>query len=114
MSTSTKKDIVRGKRYTAEEKSKIISFVESHNAANGRGGQSVASNKYGVSQFTISTWLKGAGKTKRISKADRNGKIGGNIQTKLATLLTLGQDILKLEKELSIKIAKFNSIKSSL
>lgn len=120
MSTTTKKDIVRGKRYTAEEKSKIVSFVESHNAANGRGGQSLAAKKFGVSQLTISTWLKGPGKTGRNSKSDSKGNIGkgsigkGSIQSKLAALLTLGQDISKLEKELSIKRAKFNSIKASL
>ncbi len=115
MSTTTKKDIVRGKRYTAEEKSKIVSFVESHNTANGRGGQSTAAKKFGVSQLTISTWLKGAGKTGRNSKADIKGSIGkGSIQSKLAALLTLGQDISKLEKELSVKNAKFNSIKASL
>ncbi len=110
MSTSTKKDIVRGKRYTAEEKSKIVSFVESHNATNGRGGQSVAAKKFGVSQLTISTWLKGAGTTGRSSKASSKG----SMQSKLAALLTLGQDISKLEKELGAKRAKFDSIKASL
>jgi transposase-like protein len=109
MSTSTKKDIVRGKRYTAEEKSKIISFVESHNAANGRGGQSAAAKKFGVSQLTVAGWLKGAGGTGR-------GKSGGkgSMQNKLATLLTLGQDIAKLDKELTAKRAKFEAIKASL
>jgi transposase-like protein len=110
MSTSTKKDIVRGKRYTAEEKSKIVSFVESHNATNGRGGQSVAAKKFGVSQLTISSWLKGAGVAGRNSKASNKG----SMQSKLASLLSLGQDISKLEKELSAKRAKFDSIKASL
>lgn len=110
MSTATKKDIVRGKRYTAEEKSKIVSFVENHNAANGRGGQSVAAKKFGVSQLTISSWLKGAGVSGRNSKAGNKG----SMQSKLAALLTLGQDISKLEKELGNKHAKFDSIKASL
>lgn len=110
MSTSNKKDIVRGKRYTAEEKSKIVSFVESYNAANGRGGQSAAAKKFGVSQLTVSGWLKGAGVSSRGAKS--GGK--GSIQSKLAALLSLGQDISKLEKELSAKRAKFDAIKSSL
>ena len=115
MSTTTKKDIVRGKRYTADEKSKIVSFVESHNATNGRGGQSVAAKKFGVSQLTISTWLKSAGTTRRSLKASSKGnKSKGNIQSKLAALLVLGQDISKLEKELDTKRAKFDSIKASL
>lgn len=110
MSTSTKKDIVRGKRYTAEEKAKIVSFVESHNAANGRGGQSAAAKKFGVAQLTLATWLKGSGSSPRASKAA--GK--GSMQSKLATLLSLGQDIAKLEKELAAKRSKFDAIKASL
>jgi transposase-like protein len=110
MSTSTKKDIVRGKRYTAEEKSKIVSFVESYNASNGRGGQSAAAKKFGVSQLTVSSWLKGAG----VSAGSSKGSNKGNMQSKLASLLTLGQDISKLEKELGAKRAKFDSIKASL
>ncbi len=110
MSTTTKKNIVRGKRYTAEEKSKIVSFVESYNASNGRGGQSAASKKFGISQLTVSSWLKGAGVPASKSKA--SGK--GGLQGKLSTLLTLEQDISKLEKELTTKRAKFDSIKASL
>lgn len=110
MSTSNKKDIVRGKRYTAEEKSKIVSFVESHNAANGRGGQSAAAKKFGVSQLTVSGWLKGSGVSSKSAKS--GGK--GSMQSKLASLLSLGQDISKLEKELSAKRAKFDAIKASL
>lgn len=115
MSTSTKKDIVRGKRYTAEEKSKIIAFVESHNSANGRGGQSAAAKKFGVSQLTISGWLKGSGSgagASTGSKAKSGGK--GSMQNKLSTLLSLGDDIEKLDKELSAKRAKFEAIKASL
>jgi len=114
MSTSTKKDIVRGKRYTAEEKSKIVSFVESHNASNGRGGQSAAAKKFGVSQLTVSSWLKGAGVSAGVSAGSSKGSNKGNMQSKLASLLTLGQDISKLEKELGAKRAKFDSIKASL
>ncbi len=42
MSTSNKKDIVRGKRYTPEEKGKVVAYVTEYNAKNGRGGQSNA------------------------------------------------------------------------
>lgn len=110
MSTSNKKNIVRGKRYNAEEKSKIVSFVESYNATNGRGGQSTAAKKFGVSQLTISGWLKGAGVSSRSAKS--GGK--GSMQNKLTTLLALGQEISKLEKELSAKRTKFDAIKATL
>jgi transposase-like protein len=110
MSTSKKKDVVRGKRYTAEEKAKIVSFVEDYNTSNGRGGQSAASKKFGVSQLTVSTWLKNAGGGGSSSKS--GGK--GSMQNKLSTMLTLGQEIAKLDRELSSKRSKFEALKASL
>ena len=109
MSTSNKKDIVRGKRYTPEEKSKIVSFVTDYNAKNGRGGQSSAAAKFGISQLTISSWLKNAGLSGRASSGGR-----GSMQNKLSTMLGLGQEIDKLERDLSAKRTKFEALKSSL
>lgn len=111
MSTSNKKDIVRGKRYTPEEKAKVISYVEDYNASNGRGGQSSASKKFGVSQLTVSSWLKNAGVSGRGPKGS-GGK--GSMQNKLNTMLGLGQEIAKLERELNSKRSKFEALKASL
>jgi len=110
MSTSNKKDIVRGKRYTPEEKSKVVSYVTDYNAKNGRGGQSSAAAKFGISQLTISAWLKNAGLPGRGGKA--GGK--GSMQGKLSTMLTLGQEIEALERELNAKRTKFEALRASL
>lgn len=109
MSTSNKKNIVRGKRYTPEEKSKVVSYVTEYNAKNGRGGQSNAASKFGISQLTIASWLKSAGLSGRAGKASK-----GSIQDKLSTMLTLGQEIDQLERELNTKRTKFEALKSSL
>ena len=50
------------KRYTEEEKSEILAFVEKFNAENGRGGQTAAVNKYKVTPMTLSAWNKKSGK----------------------------------------------------
>lgn len=110
MSTSNKKDIVRGKRYTPEEKSKVVTYVTDYNASNGRGGQTSAAAKFGISQLTIAAWLKSAGLTGRSAKS--NGK--GSMQSKLSTMLSLGQDIETLERELNAKRTKFEALKASL
>lgn len=122
---STKKAI-RGKRYSADEKNKIIAFVNEHNAKNKRGGQLTAAKKFGISQLTIATWLKksggkstgkaaakGAGKTaaKSSSKAVT---AKGSMEKKLNSLLSLGKEIEKLERDLKAKRAQFDSIKASL
>ena len=103
MSTSSKKNVVRGKRYTTEEKEKVVTFVSEYNAANGRGGQSTAAAKFGISQLTIASWLKNAGVS---SKGNYSSSKGG-IQGKLATMLALGEEIEKLEKDLTSKRSKF-------
>ncbi|MGJ8632594.1 MAG: hypothetical protein ACSHX7_01635 [Luteolibacter sp.] len=109
MSTSNKKNVVRGKRYTTEEKQKVVDFVSEYNTTNGRGGQSTAAAKFGISQLTIASWLKNAGVS---SKSNYSTK--GGIQGKLANMLALGEEIEKLEKELAAKRSKFDTIKSSL
>lgn len=54
-------DSMRGKRYTPEQKQEIIDFVMAHNSEHGRGGQSAAVKKYGLSALTIGNWLKKGG-----------------------------------------------------
>ncbi len=110
MSTSNKKDIVRGKRYTPDEKGKVVAYVTDYNAQNGRGGQSSAATKFGISQLTIAAWLKNAGHSGRNSKAGGTGSIQG----KLSSMLSLGQEIEKLERDLSAKRTKFEALKASL
>ena len=51
----------RGSRYTPEKKQEILDFVAAYNAANGRGGQSKAVEKYKLSAITCASWLKAAG-----------------------------------------------------
>lgn len=64
MSTKSKKISVKGKRYTPAEKQEVVDYVNQVNAQNGRGGQSSAAKKFGVSVLTVSAWLKAAGVAK--------------------------------------------------
>jgi transposase-like protein len=109
MSEPSKKRKARGQRYNAEEKSKVVAFVNEYNSTNGRGGQSAASVKYGVSPLTIMSWLKGKG-TKVSVKSSKKG----NLQGTLNSLLTLGKEIDKMEAELKVKRAKFDALKATL
>jgi hypothetical protein len=122
---STKK-VIRGKRYSAEEKSKIIAFVNEHNAKNKRGGQLTAAKKFGISQLTIATWLKKSGgkstgkaaakgaKKTTAKSASKAVSTKGSMEKKLNSLLSLGKEIEKLERDLKAKRAQFDSIKASL
>ena len=116
MSTSAKKAGVRGKRYSASEKQDIVAFVEKYNSDNGRGGQSAASKKFGISQLTISSWLKSgsAAPTGKRGKASGKGAGKGSISSKLNKLLSLGTEIEKAEANLASLKAKFAALKASL
>lgn len=54
----------KGKRYSDEEKKEVLDFITEYNAKNGRGGQTKAAEKYGVTQITIANWIKSGGKSK--------------------------------------------------
>jgi len=56
----------RGKRYTEAEKAEILAFVDSK----GRGGQSAAAKKYGISALTISKWRQAGGSKKATGGAN--------------------------------------------
>jgi transposase-like protein len=130
MEKAPKKKVVRGKRYSAEEKGKVVAFVTEHNAKNGRGGQSAAAEKFKISQITIAAWLKKSGvkssgkakatkagkvtKATKATKATKGSSVTGGIQKKLSAMIRLGQEIEKLERELSAKRAKFHALKTSL
>lgn len=60
MSTTTKNKTSKGVRYTDAQKKEVTDFALSYNAANGRGGQSKAADKFKISQITIASWLKAA------------------------------------------------------
>lgn len=116
MSTSAKK-AQKGKRYTAEEKNEIVAFVQKYNDENGRGGQSTASKKFGISQLTISSWLKSD--TSVVVKRGRkpgSGKAskGGSYSARINSLTSLAAQIDKAEAELEKLKAKFHSLKSEI
>lgn len=119
-------------RYTAEQKQEVVDFTVSYNAANGRGGQSKAAEKFNVSPLTVMAWLKAAGvsrgakkgtakvakaaKAPKAPKAEKapKGSEPGSFDAKLSALLVLSREITKAEAELAKLISKFNSAKASL
>ena len=54
---AAKKQSTKGKRYSEEQKAEILAWVDSQ----GRGGQTAAVKKFGVSALTISSWRKAGG-----------------------------------------------------
>lgn len=95
----------RGKRYSVDEKAEILSFVEEVNANKGRGGVSAASKKFGVSQLTVSSWLKKSG----APSAGRGG-FGGNLRR----LADIHDEIAVTKKKLASLEKEFSKLKAKL
>lgn len=74
MSNTTNKTSTKGVRYTDAQKKEVVDFTVNYNSANGRGGQSKASEKYNISQLTIAGWLKAAGASSKPAKASKAPK----------------------------------------
>ena len=51
-------------RYSPEQKAEILTFVRDYDETNGKGGQTVASKRFGVSTLSIWTWMKASAKPK--------------------------------------------------
>lgn len=114
-STSEEKNSLR---YTSEQKAEILAFVASHNAENGRGGQSTAAAKFNVSPLTVMAWLKATGAPKFGNKSTKvvgsNVVISSDVDAKLSSLLALSSEISNAEGELNKLKAKFVALKSTI
>lgn len=107
----------KGRRYSLQEKRSVIDFVNQYNEENGRGGITAASNKFGVSTLTISTWLRthpvgGRNGTRSVPRiysdyADKRGKI-------IEELCKTDQEITAKRAELKVLEAKFEKLKNAL
>ncbi len=95
----------RGKRYSVDEKTKILTYVEEVNGQKGRGGVSAASKKFGVSQLTVSSWLRKSG-----SPSAGRGGFGGSLRR----LADLHDEIAVTKKKLSALEREFNKLKGKL
>ncbi len=81
----------RGSRYTPKQKADVVAFVHAYNNKHGRGGQSQAVKKFGVTALTIATWLK---------SPDIGAKaVSGNLKGKIAQLSVVSNKLRKLDEQ---------------
>lgn len=111
------KKSAKGKRYTPEEKQKVVDFVQEANSEKGRGGVTAAVKKFGISALTISSWIKSSGgaaapaKGRKAGNADAGSSSRGKLLDKLGSL---DREIAKRRKELSDLESTFQKLKGQL
>lgn len=113
----------RGVRYTPAQKQEVVDFVLAYNSANGRGGQSKAAEKFGLSVLTVSACLKGVGLSAKTAgpKAAKAGKAvkavkvaSGDTDKKVASLLSLSDQIRKAERAIDSLRSKYDAVRASI
>lgn len=100
----------KGKRYSPEERAKILAVVHEVNATRGRGGVTAAAKKFGVSPLTISHWLRNTG-IPSPSRGRRKSPGDAGIFRQLADL---HDQIATKQRELAQLENQFNKLKARL
>lgn len=106
-----------GRRYSQAEKKKIVQFVSSVNARNGRGGVAEAAREFGVSPSSIGSWIKSVnGSASRKAGVGSKGSPIGSRETGrvLVRLIKMREDIDALERELALKLDRFEKLKKKV
>jgi transposase-like protein len=100
----------KGKRYSADERAKILAVVHEVNAERGRGGVTAAAAKFGVSPLTISHWLRNVGILGTPGARRRTAGDSGVFRE----LADLHDKITVKQKELSQLESQFKKLKGKL
>jgi transposase-like protein len=109
---SVGKSTKRGVRYSSELKAEVVNFVKAHNARKGRGGQSAAARKFGVTILTVSAWLKGSASGKQAKGKAAAASAG--LRSGISALLKIGSQLSKLEAKASKLRAKQQALIAAL
>ncbi|MBK1829341.1 hypothetical protein JIN77_01270 [Verrucomicrobiaceae bacterium R5-34] len=111
----------RGTRYSNAEKAKVLEYVDSVNAAKGRGGAAAASRKFNISQITIGQWVKKAGTPTSTKKSTAKGaskaaskSASKGFAAKLRRLADVHEAISQKEAELQALQQEYAQLKKAL
>jgi|SRR5687768_10666940 len=110
MASRKKATAARARRYSLPEREKILKYIEDVNSKKGRGGQTAAVQKFGVSALTIASWLRKRPATPNGEYSSLSNGTGGT----LSKLAALHAAIVAKEKEIASLQAQFDKLKSSI
>ncbi|MCB1086983.1 MAG: hypothetical protein KDM63_08055 [Verrucomicrobiae bacterium] len=107
-------------RYDQKKKDEVVAFITEYNKANGRGGQSVASKKFGITPLTIGKWLKNAGVKKGGRKGSvpaapaKKGRGRGKAKGGTSGINAVFQRMIKIREQIEQLEAEFEDLKNQL
>lgn len=108
----TKAKAAQAVRYSAEEKAEILHFIDSYDKLNGRGGQTRAAEKFGVSPITIKNWRGKAGKSTAPNRS--KGKPNSKMASKIRDLADKLEEFEALEAKFTSLAIEFEDLQNEL
>lgn len=106
-------NLKKGRRYSRQEKMDVINFVDRINEELGRGGISRASREFGISQLTISKWIRDQGEPVPGRRRAR-GRTRADVPANLERLSVIMKQINELEDKLGDLHEEYDTLKAQL
>lgn len=95
------------RRYSPEEKNKVVDFVKSFDKTHGRGGKAAAVKKFKLAPMTVGTWVKRYGDKPMQPKSKKKADApSGRLQC-LRRMIDIQLEVRKLQEE-------FDSLKAAI
>lgn len=101
-------DTKKGKRYSFEERSDVLLFINNHNNNYGRGGMTTAVKKFGISAVTIRNWIaerKESG-AEKVSHTKQ-----GDIYRNIAALV---DEIATMQRSIDVKTQELTDLRKKI
>ncbi|MDF1816463.1 MAG: hypothetical protein P1V20_29955 [Verrucomicrobiales bacterium] len=107
--------MARGKRYTEEERQKVIDFARAHDKKNGRGGKAAAAKKFGVNINSVMNWMSSSNQPKvaRSTKPAAPAKSTAS-PVKTGNKVDMLEKLIQIQKKIDGLNEEYESIKSKL
>lgn len=95
-------------RYTDEKKNEVLTWIQDYDKSNGRGGQTEASKRFGISALTLANWrkktapakpAKRGNKTKSVTKQSKGRAGSSELSVVLGRMTAVRKEIESLEAE---------------
>ena len=104
-------------RYDQKKKDEVVAFIKDYNEKNGRGGQSAAAKKFGITAITISNWLKKAGlkpAKKKATTKKRAGRPRGSATSTGGSKSSVLGRMMKIQTQIESLQAEYEALKKQL
>ena len=101
-------------RYSPEQKAEILTFVRDYDETHGKGGQTVASKRFGVSTLSIWTWMKASAKPKKRTVAKKAAPLESSDVNEIIGRVQALRRMTEIQEEIEGLVAQFEDLKRAL